>query len=88
MPRLGNSAHALRTVYFWANVRRTWEVPMALDHVNDEKHWRDRADQMRVLSIMMKDLEVQTIVIRSADDYEKLANRAAQRANGDAPRGS
>ena len=37
---------------------------MALQNVNDSKHWRDRAAEMRVLSGEMKDLETQSIMVK------------------------
>ena len=59
---------------------------MALNHVNDSKHWHDRAAEMRALAIMMKDVEAQAIMCRLADDYEILAERADLHANGEVPR--
>jgi hypothetical protein len=44
--------------------------------VNDGKHWRDRAAEMRILSIMMRDIETRAIMIRLADEYDALADRA------------
>jgi len=58
---------------------------MALNHVNDVNHWRDRADEMRILSRMVKDIEAQANMARLADDYDKLAERAEQRSNGEVP---
>jgi hypothetical protein len=58
---------------------------MPASHVNDVKHWRDRAAEMRVLSTMMSDIETQAIMVRLADDYDKLADRAEVRANGERP---
>jgi len=58
---------------------------MALQNVNDSKHWRDRAAEMRVLSGEMKDFEAQTLMLRLANDYDKLADRAEDRAARDAP---
>ena len=56
---------------------------MTLQGLNDSKHWRDRAAEMRVLSYEMKDLETRTLMFKLADDYAKLADRAEQRASSD-----
>jgi hypothetical protein len=48
-------------------------------HWNNPKHWRDRAAAMRALADTMKDAETIAIMKILADDYDKLADRAAQR---------
>jgi hypothetical protein len=53
---------------------------MALQGLNDAKHWRDRAAEMRVLSADMKDFEARTLMLKLANDYDKLADRAEDRA--------
>jgi hypothetical protein len=58
---------------------------MALQGINDAKHWRDRAAEMRVLSGEMKDAEAQSMMLRLASDYDKLADRAEHRAKHDIP---
>jgi hypothetical protein len=58
---------------------------MPASHVNNSKHWRDRAAQMRALSDMMKDIECVAIMQRLADDYDKLADRADIRSSGGVP---
>jgi hypothetical protein len=58
---------------------------MALQNIYDARHWRDRAAEMRVLSGEMKDLETQSIMVKLANDYDKLADRAEDRALGDIP---
>jgi len=52
-------------------------TPRGLD---DARHWRDRAAQMRVLSCEMNDFEAQTLMHKLANDYDKLADRAEVRA--------
>jgi hypothetical protein len=44
--------------------------------INDAKHWRDRAAEMRALSVMMNHAETQLVMSKLADDYDKLADRA------------
>ena len=55
---------------------------MPTSRVNDSKHWRDRAAHIRALSEMMKDIDVAAIMLRLADDYDLLADRADARSNG------
>ena len=47
--------------------------------INDPKHWRDRAVAMRALAESISDYETSAIMLRLADDYDKLADRAAER---------
>jgi hypothetical protein len=56
---------------------------MTLSQINDTKHWRDRAAEMRALSDMMDDAEAVAIMLRLANDYDILADRAAERAGHD-----
>lgn len=58
---------------------------MTLSNVNDSKHWRDRAAEMRALSEEMTDNEARTMMLRLASDYDKLGDRADIRANGGTP---
>jgi hypothetical protein len=53
---------------------------MALQGIYDSKHWRDRAAEMRVLSGELKDFETRTLMLKLANDYDKLADRAEDRA--------
>jgi len=55
--------------------------------VNDVNHWRDRAAEMRVLATTTKDIEAQAAMVRLADVYDKLADRAELRANAEVPPG-
>jgi hypothetical protein len=53
---------------------------MTRQALNDAKHWRDRAAEMRALSLSMDDVEAQRTMLRLASDYDKLADRAEDRA--------
>jgi hypothetical protein len=47
--------------------------------INDPKHWRDRAEEARVLAEQMTDQQSKKKMLRMADDYEELARRAEKR---------
>ena len=51
--------------------------------MNDPRHWRDRAAEMRVFAEEMKDLKSLSIMLGVADDYDTLAERAEERTNVD-----
>jgi hypothetical protein len=57
------------------------------NHVNDVNHWRDRAAEMRVLASTTNDIEAQAAMVRLADVYDKLAERAELRASEIPPAG-
>ena len=50
--------------------------------VDDPKHWSDRAAEMRVLAEAMKDSGAKVMMLDLAADYDKLAERATERARG------
>jgi hypothetical protein len=56
--------------------------------VNDSRHWRDRAGEMRALSAMMSGMDPVATILRLADDYDMLAARADIRSYGGVTRGS
>jgi len=49
-------------------------------HFNDPEHWRQLAEECRVLAEQMKDEKARTIMLGIAGDYENLAVRAAIRS--------
>jgi hypothetical protein len=53
-----------------------------LRNTNNPNHWRDRAAQMRALTLTMKAPETVILMNDLAADYDKLADRAAIKANG------
>ena len=58
---------------------------MTLQGIYDAKHWRDRAAEMRVLSADMKDFEARTLMLKLANAYDKIADRAEDHTARDAP---
>jgi hypothetical protein len=55
---------------------------MSVASINDPKHWLDRAKEARVLAEQMDDPEAKVTMLTIANDYERLATRAEQRAAG------
>jgi hypothetical protein len=58
---------------------------MRYPHLNDAKHWRERAEEMRVRAEEMKDLKSPSIMLGVADDYDKLADRVEERTKPSTP---
>jgi hypothetical protein len=53
---------------------------MSSDIFDDPKHWRQRAEQARVLAGQMSDDASREMMLGIAKDYERLAERAEQLA--------
>ena len=51
----------------------------------DPKHWRDRAEEMRKLAAQMIDGASRETMLQIADDYDRLAKRAALRTKSELP---
>jgi hypothetical protein len=47
---------------------------------NDPEHWRNRAERARSLADQMNDEAFRQMMLRTAADYDRLAERAALRA--------
>jgi hypothetical protein len=55
---------------------------MAISFTNDSEYWRTRAEEARTLADKMSDEESKEAMLRIASDYDRLAERAALRAQG------
>jgi hypothetical protein len=55
---------------------------MSAQQVNDPRHWRDRAAQMRAMSDWMKDAETKAAMLKLAEEYDKLAERVDSSFSG------
>ena len=53
---------------------------MALNRSNDPEYWRKRAQEVRAVAVQMSDPHTKAVMLAIAQDYEKLAQRAEQRA--------
>jgi hypothetical protein len=58
---------------------------MAFSFINDPEHWRNRAEEARTLADQMNDEASKQTMLRIAADYDRLAERALQRAQGASP---
>jgi hypothetical protein len=61
------------------------EFVMLASRVNDSKDLRERAAEMRASSKELKDNNTATVILRLAELYDRLAERAESRSNGGVP---
>jgi hypothetical protein len=48
--------------------------------INDPKHWLNRAKETRALAEQIANSEAKRTMLKNADDYERLAQGAEERA--------
>ena len=56
------------------------EAKMTLN-ISDPEYWRSRAKEARAIAVQMADPHTKAVMLGIAQDYEKLAVRAEQRAS-------
>lgn len=54
---------------------------MSIQLLHDPDHWRQRAEELRMIAQATKDADARTTVLRIVADYERLAERAQRRRN-------
>jgi hypothetical protein len=59
---------------------------MPASFINDPAHWRQRAEEARSVAEQMNEPQSKEAMLRIAQDYERLAERAAERAKGSTQR--
>ena len=54
---------------------------MTVSHsiLDDPKHWLERADEARSIADQISDPDSKQMMLRIAEDYERLANHARRR---------
>jgi hypothetical protein len=58
----------------------TWnQLRMPLRGINDPRHWRNHAEEMRGLAKAMKNSETRRIMNQLADGWDEMADRAQRR---------
>ena len=54
-------------------------APPSADRLNDPQHWRDRAEEARSIAEQMIDRGAIATMLKVAEQYEELAQRAERR---------
>jgi hypothetical protein len=55
---------------------------MPASFINDPEHWRQRAEEARTIADQMNDPQSKEAMLKIAEDYERLGERAERRAKG------
>ena len=59
---------------------KTGRVDMPASLVNDPEHWRDRAREKRALAERLRNELAKQTMLRIANDFDRLAERAEERS--------
>jgi hypothetical protein len=81
-PRGGQQPIGTGVSYIGVKPTRSVSNLMSDHSINDPKHWIDRAQEARALAEHISDPEAKRTMLKNADDYERLAQRAKERAAG------
>jgi hypothetical protein len=58
---------------------------MTTEEINDFKHWRERAEKLRLVAEYLNDPHSRASLLAIAEDYERLATRAEERLKRGTP---
>ena len=58
---------------------------MRADSINNPEHWRKRAEEICLLADEISDENIKQTMLRIVADYDRLSQRAEQRAHGFRP---
>jgi hypothetical protein len=74
---VANAIFVMAVTFFRDHLRQNAMVPTV---INDAKHWRDRAQEARLLAAQIANAVFKEAMLRIATDYDRLAQRAEERA--------
>ena len=64
----------------WAPITSRMNAQTLASALNDPEHWRQRSEEARRMADLMSDIPSKEAMLRIAEDYERLAKPAEERA--------
>jgi hypothetical protein len=64
----------------WAPITSRMNAQTLASALNDHEHWRQRSEEARRMADLMSDIPSKEAMLRIAEDYERHAKRAEERA--------